>query len=147
MSSTSPMDPKYGSPPSISMCFDFSHSERVSYQIWINHVQYAHRFAGNSFPGAPESRAGVARRRGSPPARSGLAASTAGEEQRQDPARNWPDTGKRIAYHRFTGRNKEKLSSSFIRCFAFFLKTRIEHLKSRPSLKLLDQWVLCLLIR
>ena len=51
----------------------------------------------NSFSGAPESRAGVARRRGSPPARSGLAASTAGEEPRQDPARNWPDTGKRIA--------------------------------------------------
>jgi hypothetical protein len=39
----------------------------------------------------------VARRRGSPPARNGLAASTAGEEPRQDPARSWPDTGKRIA--------------------------------------------------
>jgi hypothetical protein len=52
---------------------------------------------GNSFSGVPESHVGVARRRGSPPARSGLAVSTAGEEPRQDPARNWPDTGKRIA--------------------------------------------------
>jgi hypothetical protein len=43
-------------------------------------------------------RAGVVWRRGSQPARSGLAASTAGEEPRQDPARNWPETGKRIVY-------------------------------------------------
>jgi hypothetical protein len=50
------------------------------------------------FPGCRKIKQGVARRRGSPPARSGLAASTAGEEPRQDPARNWSDTGKRIAY-------------------------------------------------
>jgi len=46
------------------------------------------------FPEAPEIRPGVARRRGSPPARSGLAASAAGEEPRQDPAQICPETGK-----------------------------------------------------
>ena len=46
------------------------------------------------FPEAPESRPGVARRRGSPPARSGLAASAAGEEPRQDLAQFYPDIGK-----------------------------------------------------
>ncbi len=52
------------------------------------------------FPGRRKVEQGW-RGEGAPRPRSGLAASTAGEEPRQDPARNWPDTGKRIAYNPF----------------------------------------------
>ena len=62
------------------------------YLFWYP-KQFFFRGAGKS------SRGGAAK--GSPPARSGLTASTAGEEPGQDPARNWLDTGKKIAYFGF----------------------------------------------